>query len=554
MSSEGWPPKVAGLSRARTETSRPTARGVSLVAVVLLLLAPSLAQGAFAAEDPAALRTHAPVHVAGAVNETTVDGAAHLLGSASGVSARADAGAVQLDFRWREGVRAVPSGEESLATYNTDQGRSSPSFDNATIEITGAEDPVQLLAYPEEDGRSTLEAEGTGESLHRGRLPPYLVQVGAPPGSQSAGDDEMLSFSYEPADGWLVATSMDGVVVEGGFSLFVNNATVTIRQDDEVVWRNWTGYRASQDGVAAERFEQHMLHLHVDAARLSVDARDGLELFGSQLELAVTGAVSSPSVAGRLQTPVGPRLFDEDAIRLEGEGELTLATPPDSSPLPAEGLAFSIDPRSTFDVQGGAPADPGPSPGTLNLSEPSDVLPLAGLLIGLILAGAVVEHRARPAGRLIDAWRTRRYRTWMGRGSDHTDDHAFRQAAACFEKAARADPTQAKAWYYHALARHEDGDHEGTLDVIEAARESPAALDELEVLELEAAAAHRTDDHERVRTAVAKLAEVNEPTAASFVHDLGFGEEVLGPDLAQRLIGGRDPGPDRQGGGITGYV
>lgn len=283
-----------------------------------------------------------------------------------------------------------------------------------------------------------------------------------------------------------------------------------------------------------------------------MNAEDGIDLLGSNLNLQANGVIRSEEVAGRLAVDDRLIAFDSEPMTLAGQGTLDL-TKRTVSPSTGTGtLLLTVDEAASFDVEGGTRIQaPDSDEGPLGLGLGVDATILTSLALVLLLAGAIVERRTGTAGRLIATWRSRRFETWMSRGHEHTADRRFDQAAACFEKAARLKPKQGIAWYYRALSHLEADDPVAALAVIDEARASEAPLDTLDFLEIEAEAALGHGDVDRLRTSLAKLADGSEEMAASFARDLGLTEDLLGANLAGRLSLDRDRDPP---GGLPGYA
>lgn len=520
----------------------PVRSGMVLVAVAALLVATGAAQ-ASGTGQPSPLSAQEPVRVLGVVNESAPGAATHVTWPEPGAEFTLDASKATLDFRWRDGLVAKDPEGDPLATHMEDGGRDSPSFQNVSISIRGARDPLQVVAYPN-GSNPRLRASGGGELVHHGDLPRYLTRVGASPEKRGAGEGrEPLGFWYEPASNWLSAASLDEVLLEGDFEVFVNNATVTVYQDGRKVWENWTGYRTYSDG-AATRFERHLLTMRLGDARLGIQAQDRVQLLGPRTEVEVTGAVLSRSVEGRLETPSGLKRFEGGALRLEGSGEIELGTLPGtrgSHPVP---LALGVGEGSNFDVHGGAPI-PGSSSEGVNLGTMDIALLLSAGTAVLVVAA---ERRTGAVGALASRWRSHRYERWMDRGRELSRGRSFEEAADCFRRAVEVKPRDGVAWYHLSLAHLEAGQPAEALDVVSEARDSKAYVDPLDFLEVEAEAAYRLGNHRRFREALDELVEGSEKMAVSLVRNLDVSEEALGPELSDRL---RDEDP---GEGLTGYV
>ncbi|PSG97678.1 hypothetical protein BRD56_03880 [Thermoplasmatales archaeon SW_10_69_26] len=438
-----------------------------------------------------------------------------------------EADRIVLDYAWEEGHQAGPPGQEGFYETSTDHHRVSEAFTNASLEVGSPEDRPEVLAYPGH-GTPRVQASGTGDQSLTSFDVPYLTRIGVQEDGESTNDSQMIGFWYQPHPTWSAGVASDEAVVEGDFSLFVNNVTVTIRENGEPRWENWTGYREEDTGPAASGFERHLLRVHVTNGSLRLAQNDALTVLGPQLEAQASGVVSAATASGQVEVADQVFAFQDDALRLEGQGIFHVA---ERSPSVEEGLLFEVEEGSRFDVQGGQPVDArtGTSQGVSGWQLWAPVS-----LLGLAVAGGVT-HRAGYTTQVLDRWRSDRYTKWMTRGRELANAADYHQAATCFRRATRAQPVKGVAWYHLAIALLENGRPSEVLEVVDEARRGEAVIDELDFLDLEAQAAKRAGDHERCREAVARLADGSEAMATTLVRDLGLSEEALGHELATRL-------------------
>jgi hypothetical protein len=448
---------------------------------------------------------------------------------------------VTLEYAWEEGHRAGPPRDEGFYETTTNQGRSTERYKNVSLRVEPEGGQPEILVYPEH-GVPEIEGGGTGEqgvSVFESR---YLTRIGIQEDGESTNDSDLIGFWYQPAGEWGTAYGYDQASAEGAFSLFLNNMTVTVQQDGETVWQNWTGYREEDTGPAASSYERHLLQIHVTNGTLTLAEEDSVSVYGSRLDVEASGTVTAQTATGQLEVSDAVFAFDDQPLRMEGEGNIRLRETPSSVD---GGLSLSVAEESTFDVEGGQRLDPGS--GGLGESAGWRLWLPSSLLV--LLATGAVAHRTGYTHKALTRWRLSRYSKWMTRGRELANGGDYSGAAPCFRRATRAQPVKGVAWYHLTIALLEDDRPREVLDVIDEAREGEAVIDELDFLELEAAAAFQVGQAERCRSAVAQMATGSEAMARSLARDLALGDEVLGSELASRLSLGDD---DREG--LPGYV
>lgn len=324
----------------------------ALWALVLLavLVAPasSLASGQ---PDSSGLTARTPVSVVGTENLTASDGAVHFRDPDVPRAFELEAGRVTLDLTWESGYKTGPPGQRPFVDVAGDAGRSQESFSNASVTISPFQGNPEILAYPE-GGAPTIQVTGTGDHPFSRLETPYMTMVGKSSSTQEAGDAETVGFWYEPRDPWLIGRGSDHATVTGNFSVFINNATVSVTQQQDTVWQNWTGYEEEGQGPGTQTYERHVLRIRVVDGRLSLAAEDRIQVAGSPLQVNTTGTVSAPSASGRLSLEGRTVAFQQDPLEMRGTGGLTLTEPPERSE-PGDWLSLGVDSGSSFEVEGG---------------------------------------------------------------------------------------------------------------------------------------------------------------------------------------------------------
>lgn len=509
------------------------ARTWGACAVLLVLAGLVLPNGA--AEGSQLRVQGTPVSLIGSHTTLVEPGAVHLQQEGEPHAFRVEADGLELAYAWKRGTAVEGAAGGELLGARTGDGESSPRFANASMTLEATEETAEILAFPG-NGSPTIEAEGAGEHSFDRLDASHLTRVGRSPGSQDAGEMNTIGFWYQPAEDWMAASGGDRAVVEGNFSLFVNNVTVTVDEGGEAAWSNWTGYREDARAPGVHTYERHLLVVHVTGGRLEVAAEDDVTVLAPRLTVEVDGTVTAASATGRLHVTDVPVAFHNDPVWMEGNGRLHL-TESETGIDGEEGLTMAVDARSSFSLEGGEPVESSSS----RFPAPPDGRAAWGLVAGLAATGVLVgARRTGVGGQLVGRWRASRYTKWFTRGRELADARDYGPAATCFRRAARAQPAKGVAWYFLAITLLEDGRPREVLDVVDEAREGEAIIDELDFLELEAEAARRTDDEDRCREAVRRLAEGSEAMASTLARDLALDEDLLGDALAERLSVGED--------------
>lgn len=511
--------------------------------ITLLLLTPIWGIPWSAASDGALhLAAREEIGLSGQIQARDTQGALWTQDIGETTSLELSAESMIATLTFRRGVVVGHPDADPLAEYRSEDGRTSETFrGEVNVTVASPHGPGEALAF--DGGRTTnLQTSGTGHSPAQALGETYIVRAGDSPDAENQGDGEQVSFWYQPPRPWVSLSGADQGTVTGNFSLFVNNVTVSIQQDGQEVWRNWTGYRQENPDHPVTRYEERILILEVTDGRLEIQGDDSVRLLGPSIDVETVGAVTSDRVEGQLTSQAGTFLFDREPMTLEGRGQLTLSAPAPGQP-DAGGLLLSVDPASAFAVRGGQ-----------QVTEPSDGviggLPLWALLAlgGVLLATPPVVGLVKRHGGPLAAWRQRRYTRSMVRGRELASGRDYEAAAHSFRQAVRADPDKGIAWFHLALATLETGDNEGTLSIVDEIRDKQAPVDPLDLLEVETEAARRAGHLDRCRAAIETLADQAPEMARSLVVDLEMDRDELGPELAGRLK------PQDEPGGLPGYV
>lgn len=546
--------RVGGQERDETPRGSLPDRSLVLTLAVVFLL--SCAPLASATSQGIDLRTTTPLEISGSLEVDSDGSALHILDAGDGVQLHLEAGIAKVNYSWERGFKSSTGGEKALVTYVTDDGNTTEVFRNVEISVSPGEHPVQYLAFPTQ-GSPTTHVKGVGTTVIAPDTPATLATIGESEDTQST-DDDTFGFWYRPSQAWMSGTGADEAVMVGDFSVFINNATVSVHQDGDLAWKNWTGYRESSSAVAATTYEHRLLVLELRDARLRVSDPGKVQFLGPSFDVAATGAVTASNVEGQMKTSAGQFLFSQDPLRLRGNGSFSITKVGGDSP----GLGVEMFDAESFEVQGKEPIQPastGSSPETEQsetngLAAPaapgaSSILPkvLGGLGLLLLAGVAVGAHTTGATSRWYGALQDRRFESAMAEAQSRARDRAFDAAASSFRRATDIKPDHTMAWFQLALSHLEAGNYGTVLEVLEESR-NKAPMDNLDLLEIEIEASLQLGDIQRCRRALAELAEGSEAMAKTLVRDLELEDAIIGDDLRDRLSSNKEPG------GLPGYV
>lgn len=520
-------------------------RGALALAVGLLLV--SLLATGTGAVTASSLSTSDTVVVSGTLAPSTVSSATvHLPSDQYVQPARVSASALTIEIAWERGVEARGAGTSSQAILGHGVDRS--TFEDARMRITPHRAQPQVLAFGNDTDApfQTEVASRTGATLQPAGNR-SLVQVGASPSAQEAGDAPDVRFWYTARGANVLLTGADRAVVRGSFTVFLHNATMAVSTAEGETWTNWTG-REPPDGPAG-RYEQRVTLVHVTDGSMTLQARDGLEVLDPRLNLSIDGLVSATSARGRVHAGERALLFDGDPLTMEGQGRLDVSAR-DPSGSGSGGSAGAESTVLSLNATGPLRVREGPSVEVLSLETPQN----DGSRLPLAVAGAVgfaaagyLAARTRPVSRAVSRLRRWRYETWFTRGQQAASEGAFDEAAEAFERATRVRSEAAVAWYERCLAELEAGRYDEVRRVAKRAREQ-TDVDELDLLEIEMTAAWYSGSRDAFEASLETLVDRAPDMTASLLGDLGIDEGEIPPEMRSKLPGMGSEEP------IDGYV
>lgn len=526
-------PRAKGNSRARVPLG-------CLLAAIALLAGLAVVPGALADPSNGLLTSSEPIHVSGSLDAELTGGAVHVLDEQALTSFTFTAQDAAATYQWEAGVKTGPPGDDTFLASAPETGSETGSFRDVEIQIRHDSTPLEILAFPD-DNLHEITTSGVGEMSLTQSLPEHSTRIGESDSARGTDEGRTLGFWYSPPGDWLLADQTDAASVTGDFSLVINNATITIQEGGEVAWENWTGYRRGQDTAVAHTYEERLLVLHVRGAQLNLTSRDQVRVLGDPIDVQATGAVTGDRVQGIIERTAEDILFSEEPMHLQGTAVFSVGKGSAQGP---GALELSLQDADDLRVEGGQAR----AQSTQGLSLPGGMPGLLGGLGLLVLAGvAVGTYPTGAVGRWYSEMQDRRFGRAVADGQAHARRREFDQAAACFKRATDLKPDHTMAWFHLALSHLEADNHARVLEVLEEAQER-APMDELDLLEIEIEATLHLGDHERCRTALAKLADGSQAMAASLVTDLELEEDVLGPELSARFSSNEEPGS------LPGYV
>lgn len=524
----------------------------AMVAVAGVVLLFAVQAGAGVNEERPEVRTSAPISIVGTQTVGADNGALHHTGSSLPSAFHLEAAEIELYMVWKEGFRTGPPGNQNIG-MRVDDNRTQETFQEAVLSLESSEGHPEILVFPTQpDGSQgssgndddphpsspafTIQASGAGAQAVETSVSTFLTRVGDSPAREGANAGPPVGFWYESSSDWIIDRSLTNVRITGNFSIFINNVTATVAQDDETVWENWTGEREEEISPTTVEYRRQLVRLNVTGATLELRAENRLAVLGDVLEVEARGVVSTTDASGRIQAADTDRVFEEEPLRLEGDGNLTVEGMQSSGSASIERLALTIGPNTGFDLFGGQPAVDD-APETLG-PQLSDLWPM--LVIGALLGGVAIVGRENTV-EWYDRWRRHRFETWMERAGDRVDARRFAQAAKFYRKATEIQPDRGIAWYYLALAMFESEGPEATLSLVDEIKEEQVPVDKLDLLELEAHASHDAGRLGRCRRAILQLSRGSPEMAMRVVGDLELDEDELDAELAEQIRRSREP-------------
>lgn len=351
-------------------------------------------------------------------------------------------------------------------------------------------------------------------------------------------------YRYEAGQPLVEYEGFGSAKATGSFSLFVHNATIEIDHSGGR-WTNWTGFRESDSEGPRSSYELRVTVIHVEEGGLTAPGSPGdPALLSPKAEADLDGTASIGNAKGRLRVPNSPIAVEREPVNLSGQGTFSISAPSGNPGKPAR---LSVEGSGDFDilskqdpVERGAPA-----------SVVSDVLNRFPWITGTIaLAGfALVAVYRNPAlmRPLPLALRDRLYWRWLRTAGAKEDDRKFERAADYYERSTAIRPDAPLGWYRRARALLEAGEPRDGLEVLGQAR-STLDVVPLDLLELEVAAAWRTGEKERTKSALLSIANRSTTVAAGLVEQIGLESLRSDPEVRRALDEGGDSG------GMQGYV
>lgn len=446
-------------------------------------------------------------------------------------TARLQAETVEIDFAWEKGVHLA--GEPTGAQYVSDHGQETVTLKQADLRFERFQDEPLFLAYPDEDhtgdrplGLTFTSATGyTLTSAHD----VDLAQIGTSPDTVQASDTATLGFWYTLEGPVAKGVGEGAMRMEGDFSLFVHDVVVEAKGGDKE-WSQWTGYKESDHDRPVKGFEFRLTKIHVRNGTFVAASEEPMEIYAPSMEARFDGVVHSPGVTGRLPRDDETFRFDQDPLRIEGEGEMQVDT------VDKKRLRYRFS--GDFEVHGADGVDTAPTK-----PQPLVLFSLGGLALAALTTMGLARVGVIPAPTA--ASRERRYERYMQRGLEAIDGNDAPLASWYYERATRVKRHDALAWYNWAHAELVAGNGQKADEIAVIAARAPG-MDQTDILDLRASAALDREDWPAFEEHLTQLALANPDMARGLVRDLEVDRSRLGGQVRE-IIGAIEPEDDLYG-------
>lgn len=505
-----------------------------LVATLAVLSVASLAGAAGEGGLEASLTTEQPIDLSGNLSlEGT--GGAHLQELRSEHTVTIEAEKITARTGWTEGTKVASDDPIRVGTaVTTYQANETTNLTDVRMTIDTWKPGTELLLAP--DSNASLKAAGAGDSTLDPLASGSLLAEAFYSEEGSVGPSDLPQYTYRTGTPLGALGALDTLEARGNATLFANNATLeAVAEEGE--WSDWTGLRVTDRTGPKEDYEVRVTVLHLEGARVSLEAPDSITALASQPSIALSGSMATSSARGTISTPAGVLDLEDERTRFTGEGRVN-ATALGADRGPGEaGLSTTIE--GDFEVPSAklAPA---------SRAEPGEGLPVATLglpVVGTLLAGLLLVglRRAHPwVGTLPAALREPLWERYRARAAGHEDAQAPEAAARCYETMTALRPDHPTGWYGAAVNRLEAGEPAAAVALVGRSREHLGHVP-LDLLELQVAGAAKEGDFDEASRALADLAEASPRKARSLVAELDLDELRGSPGLGDGP-GGTDGG------------
>lgn len=487
--------------------------------MAVLLCAGSSAE-ASSSEGFHGVSTSWPVDLMGPTNLAADAGAVSIRPEGALGGSRLTAEELVIDFAWERGAKVER--EWSLVNHIIERGSETIVLHDADVRFEADSQDPFFLAYTN-GGATELLAADTAFTLTPTQQEDVVV-VGSSSGTQSAGAAP-LGFWYTIDEPVVKAQGGGAMTVRGDFSLFAHRLIIDAKGSDGE-WSEWTGYRESNPRWAVTDYELRVTNLHVKNGTFASTAADqGLSLYAPALEADVEGTLASLGVTGHMMQDDTLHIFNEDPLRLRGEGKVRVEALGEHAT--ADPASLHLDPSGAFAVSGAGRTE-APSAASADATMRTIGMALLGS-VALLSTGGMMLLGIVPAP--TQGTRNLQHARWMRRGQSASDEGEWSRASRCFERAVRLKRDDPSAWFEWTRAELEAGHLERADELAEQAASVPG-IDRFDLLDLRASAAWQRGDDESFGRFLADLAKEAPAMARGLVTDLRVDPSRLGPEVA----------------------
>lgn len=494
-----------------------------LVSAIVMLAGVPAAYAAPSVETLDVIRTPWPVHAEGVTDVAAETGTIRLQPETlTGIQMRAEA--MTFEFEWGRGYEARAG--QPIADVIIDEGKETVRVQNVDVRFERIQGDPLFVAFTD-DSPQEISVKSKSHLVFESIEDETVASVGPSPDSFNADESVRLSFWHKIAGPALHATGPGTVKIAGSFTLLADDVVMHV-DEDKGSWSRWTGYQESDPGQTVTEFEVRLTTIQVENGTFVSYAQEAIDLFNLTMDAAITGTIETQDATGRLLGTEEIFFFDNDSMLLEGTGNILF-----ESTSPEDGsVGLLMMPEGDFDIQGASTVET-----VERHSGPyrwNDLVFLAGLLTASLVAIGFFAYRSGPV--LATAYRNRKSNRWMTRAKNAYLQRQLQHASHCYEKAVRAKPDDAFAWYKWAQTELELGDA-AAAERIASNAANVNGMDPLDLLDLRACAAWQRQDLETLEAFLRELAAESREHALNFLNDFGISPSVFGSRLRRDLEG-----------------
>ncbi len=460
---------------------------------------------------------------------------------------------INVHYTWVKSLRTdVRDGGDPIYEHRqTESDEEERSFSDVSVRIHEDRGLPEILGMLD-TSQVEAQAAGNGEHTLDWIEDANLTRVGYSEDTFGPGSDAAPGFWYHVRGPWAGLDGLDSGTLEGNFTFFVNNATLSVTESDQGEWQHWTGvHTRSGPAPGTNEVERRVTVVEVVDGTLDVPLEDGIAVVAPSQTASLEGRLQSEQVDGSL---VGEALryeFSNSSLALEGQGELELRAHAGSSG--ANGLhrapttaGLVVEPDGQFALAPDSEAEASALPAAGSGQGEANGLLLDGLgwpgtLLVLALLGVLVAILGPARDSLQGAWsryrarrRKRRINEWLATGDEWIETSQPEKALAWYRKVTERYPESAQGWTSLAACLEELGRFGEAAMVYEEASARFAGGDAF-FLVAGAHCALQSGEEETAVELARKAAQADAAETASALHDRGLDRLARDERVAEHL-------------------